>query len=346
MKKKNLKPFTKTVLSLMVFGCLLAALGYYALLGQAIDTKLDVRVDAGTTCDDVIGKIRPSLKTDVHRYAFDAYAKLMGFEGQCEVGNFSFAPGTSVFRIVRRVALGKQTPVRLVIGTARTLPHLATKISKQIYADTTALLAAMRNEELRKELGFENDSTIALFIPNTYEVYWDVSPEDLLRRMYKENNRFWNEKRTAKLKRCGLTKYEVMTLASIVYEETKAKDEMKTVAGVYINRLRARMRLQADPTVKYAMGDFSLKRLMHKHLKFDSPFNTYTNAGLPPAPICIPSIAAIDAVLDYEEHDYLYFCARPEFDGRHNFARNLDEHNVNARKYAEALNKQGINSAE
>lgn len=346
MKKKNLKRFAKVVLSLVVLGGLAAAAGYYAFFGQAVDTKLNVRIETGAKYDDVVAQVRPSLSTELHRYAFDIYAKRLSLEKRYESGNFSFSPGTSVFRLVRKLALGEQTPVKLVVGTARTLPQLAKRLSKQIEADTTTLLAAMRDEALRKELGFENDSTIAIFIPNTYEVYWDITPEELLRRMNKEYKRFWNEARTAKLERCGLSKYEVITLASIVYEETKVKDEMKRVAGVYINRLRTRMRLQADPTVKYAMGDFALKRLLHKHLKFESPFNTYTNAGLPPAPICIPSIAAIDAVLNYEEHDYLYFCARPEFDGRHNFARDLDEHNANASKYAEALNKRGIKSAE
>ena len=342
MKKKNLKRFAKVVLSLVVLGASVAVGGYYAFLGKALDNELSVRVGVNDTYSDVVAKIRPSLSTVLHRYAFDIYAKRLNLEKRFDSGNYSFGEGTSVFRIVRKLALGEQTPVKLVVGTARTLPQLAAKLAKQIDADTTTLLTAMRNESLRKELGLVNDSTIVLFIPNTYQVYWDITPEKLLRRMHKEYNRFWNEKRTAKLERCKLSKYEVMTLASIVYEETKAKDEMSVVAGVYINRLRKNMRLQADPTVKYAMGDFMLKRILHKHLKFESPFNTYVNAGLPPAPICIPSVTAIDAVLNYKEHDYIYFCARAELDGRHNFARTLEEHNANARKYAEALNKRGI----
>ena len=346
MKKKNHNRLAKVVISLVVLGVAAAVAGYYAFLGKAIDNELNIRVGDDTSYNEIVEKVRPALGNVVHRLAFDLYAKRLSLETSYETGNFTFDEGTSVFRIVRMIALGDQTPVKLVIGAARTLPHLADKISKQIDADTTALLAAMRNEAFRKELGFEGDSIIAMFIPNTYQVYWDIKPEKLLRRMNKEYNRFWNESRTAKLKRCGLSKYEVMTLASIVYEETKARDEMATVAGVYINRLREKMRLQADPTVKYAMGDFALKRILRKHLSYESPFNTYVNAGLPPAPICIPSIAAIDAVLDYKEHDYLYFCARAEFDGRHNFARTLDEHNVNARKYADALNKRGIKPAK
>jgi hypothetical protein len=193
-----------------------------------------------------------------------------------------------------------------------------------------------------EELGFVKDSTIAMFIPNTYEIYWDISPEKLLHRISRENTRFWNEERTEKLKRCKLSKYQVMTLASIVYEEVKIPSEMRMIAGVYINRLRRGIALGACPTVKYAMGDFELKRILNKHLTYRSPFNTYINRGLPPAPICIPSIEAIDAVLDYSEHKYLYFCARPELDGRHNFARTLKEHNANAQKYAKAIDKLKI----
>ena len=188
----------------------------------------------------------------------------------------------------------------------------------------------------------DSERQIAMFIPNTYEVYWNISPEKLLYRISREYSRFWNEERTTKLKRCKLSKYEVMTLASIVYEETKIASEMRMIAGVYINRLRAKIALGACPTIKYAMGDFELKRILHKHLTYRSPFNTYTNRGLPPAPICVPSIEAIDAVLNYAEHKYLYFCARPELDGRHNFARTLSEHNVNAQKYSAALERLKI----
>ncbi len=342
MSKKSLNRFVRTAVIFAVVGVAAVAAVYVGFFGKALDNEVTVRIGTKTTYDEIVAQIRPSLRTPIHRLAFDLYAKRLNLEKRYETGNFSFGGDVGVIRIVRNIVLGEQIPVKLVVGTARTLPHLAKKLAKQIDADTTALLAAMRNDKLRKEFGFDKDSTIAMFIPNTYQVYWDITPEELLRRMHKEYKRFWNSERTAKLERCGMSKYEVMTMASIVYEETKAREEMATVAGVYVNRLRKNMRLQADPTVKYAMGDFALRRILRKHLKYESPFNTYLNAGLPPAPICIPSIAAIDAVLNFEEHEYIYFCARPEFDGRHNFARTLDEHNANARKYAEALNKREI----
>ena len=342
MMKKNQKRFAKVVIFMLLLAAMAAAGGYYLLYGKVVENKAVVRIDDNTAYGEVVAQIRPALSSDIHRFAFDVCAKCLQLKERYQVGNYSFGGNVGVLRMVRRMSRGSQSPVKLVVNVARTLPQLASKLSTQIAADSTTLLVAMRDEALRSELGLVKDSTIVLFIPNTYEVYWDIEPEALVRRMHKEYNRFWNKKRTAKLERCGLSKYEVMTLASIVYEETKVNDEMAAVAGVYMNRLRKKMRLQADPTVKYALGDFAIKRVMKAHTEYDSPFNTYRHAGLPPAPICIPSIAAIDAVLNYQEHDYLYFCARPELDGRHNFARTLDEHNVNARSYREALNKRGI----
>ena len=315
---------------------------YSAFYGKAFDSETIIRITSTNTYDEVVEQIRPALRSNFHRTAFDFYAKRLNLEGRFHTGRYMFNEGESVIRAVRKLVLGEQTPVRLVVGEARTLPQLAGKLAKQIEVDSATLLRAMRNKQLRKELGFVKDSTIAMFIPNTYEVWWDITPERLLHRIKREYDHFWNEERTAKLKRCRLSKYEVMTLASIVYEEVKIPSEMRMIAGVYINRLRRGIALQACPTVKYAMGDFALKRILHKHLKYRSPFNTYINRGLPPAPICVPSVAAIDAVLDYAEHKYLYFCARPELDGRHNFARTLKEHNANSRKYSAAIEKLGV----
>ena len=313
-----------------------------AFYGKTFDGETIIRITSTNTYDEVVEQIRPALRSNLHRTAFDFYAKRLDLEGRIKDGYYIFDTSTSVIRTVRRLVLGEQTPVRLVVGEARTLPQLAGKLAKQIEADSATLLRAMRNKQLRKELGFVKDSTIAMFIPNTYEVWWNISPEQLLHRIKREYDLFWNEERTAKLKRCRLSKYEVMTLASIVYEEVKIPSEMRMIAGVYINRLRGGIALGACPTIKYAMGDFTLQRILHKHLKYRSPFNTYINRGLPPAPICVPSVAAIDAVLDYAEHKYLYFCARPELDGRHNFARTLSEHNANAQKYAKAIDKLRI----
>lgn len=342
MTKKNLGRLFR--IATMVGGFAAAALIvlYSAFYGKAFDNETVVYISSETQYDALIEQLRPSLNSNLQRLAFDFYAKRLDLEKRFRTGRYMFREGESVIRAVRRLALGEQSPVKLVVGEARTLPQLAGKLASQIEADSATLLSAMRNKRLRKELGFVKDSTIAMFIPNTYEVWWDITPERLLHRIKREYDHFWNEERTAKLKRCGLSKYEAMTLASIVYEEVKIPSEMRMIAGVYINRLRRGIALQACPTVKYAMGDFALQRILHKHLKYRSPFNTYINRGLPPAPICVPSIAAIDAVLNYADHNYLYFCARPELDGRHNFARTLAEHNANSRKYSAAIEKLGV----
>ena len=342
MTKKNLGRLFR--IATMVSGFAAAALIvlYSAFYGKAFDNETVVYISSETQYDALIEQLRPSLNSNLQRRAFDFYAERLYLERRFRTGRYMFREGESVIRAVRRLVLGEQSPVKLVVGEARTLPQLAGKLASQIEADSATLLSAMRNKQLRKELGFVKDSTIAMFIPNTYEVWWDITPERLLHRIKREYDHFWNEERTAKLKRCGLSKYEVMTLASIVYEEVKIPSEMRMIAGVYINRLRRGIALQACPTVKYAMGDFALQRILHKHLKYRSPFNTYINRGLPPAPICVPSIAAIDAVLNYADHNYLYFCARPELDGRHNFARTLKEHNANSRKYSAAIEKLGV----
>lgn len=271
------------------------------------------------------------------RIFFDLYAKHLNLDRRYKVGHYKVGNDMSIIEIVRMFALGTQTPINIVISEARTIPQLAGKLSRQIEADSLSLVATFNDKSVRRELGYVRDSLIAMIIPNTYEVYWTITPEQLLRRMKRENEAFWTPSRQQKLAATGLTRYEAMTLASIVYEETKVRDEMPKIAGVYMNRLRKGMPLQACPTVKYAIGDFELRRILHKHLRYKSPFNTYINKGLPPAPICVPSIVAIDAVLNYERSNYLYFCARPEFDGKHNFAHTLKEHNANARRYSEAL---------
>ena len=335
MTKKNRSIlFRITVIAVAVVAVL-----YSAFYGKAIENEKVIYIYPTSEHSDIIAEVRSSLRSSLHRRAFDHYAKRLNLQARLKGGRYVLSEDESVIRIVRKLVLGEQTPVRLVIGEARTLPQLAGKIASQIEADSATLLQAMNNKQIRKELGLVKDNTIALFIPDTYEVWWNISPEKLLHRISRENSRFWNEERTAKLKRCRLSKYQVMTLASIVYEETKNREEMPKIAGVYINRLRKGIPLQACPTVKYAMGDFGLKRVLHKHLRYRSPFNTYLNRGLPPAPICIPSVAAIDAVLNYTDHNYLYFCARPEFDGRHNFARTLSEHNRNSQRYSEALKR-------
>ena len=324
-------------LGALAAGTLIVA--YNSFYGSAIEKDYSIFVGNDVQYGDFTAEMKKNISSSLKNTAFDLYASRLNLDTRLKAGHYIIKQGQSVISVVRMFVLGEQAPVNLVIGEARTLPQLAGRLSKQIMADSTALLSALRNSELKAKYGYKKDSIIAMFVPNTYQVYWTITPEQLLERMNREYNAFWNRDREAKLAATKLTKYQAMTLASIVYEETKNRGEMPKIAGVYINRLRKNIPLQACPTVKYAMGDFTLTRILYKHLRYDSPFNTYRNAGLPPAPICIPSIAAIDAVLNYDKNNYLYFCAKPEFDGTHNFARTLREHNANSRKYNEALKR-------
>ena len=324
-------------LGALAAGTLIVA--YISFYGSAIEKDYSIFVGNDVQYGDFTAEVKKNISSSLKNTAFDLYASRLNLDTRLKAGHYIIKQGQSVISVVRMFVLGEQAPVNLVIGEARTLPQLAGRLSKQIMADSTALLSALRNSELKARYGYQRDSIIAMFVPNTYQVYWTITPEQLLDRMNREYNAFWNRDREAKLAATKLTKYQAMTLASIVYEETKNRGEMPKIAGVYINRLRKNIPLQACPTVKYAMGDFTLTRILYKHLRYDSPFNTYRNAGLPPAPICIPSIAAIDAVLNYDKNNYLYFCAKPEFDGTHNFARTLREHNANSRKYNEALKR-------
>ncbi|MBK5196192.1 MAG: endolytic transglycosylase MltG, partial [Proteiniphilum sp.] len=243
---------------------------------------------------------------------------------------------------IRLLRSGNQTPVRLTFNNVRTRENVAGRISEQLMLDSLTLLNALNDPSLAEELEFNEHTFISMFIPNTYEVYWDTSAESLLNRLKKEYERFWNEDRRNRAEKIGLTPLQVSVLASIVEEEATYVDEYPVVAGLYLNRLKKGMRLEADPTVKFAVGDFTLRRILFRHLEVESPYNTYKNTGLPPGPIRIASIQAIDGTLSPEQHKYLFMCAKDDLSGRHNFSVTHAEHARNARAYQRALNERGI----
>ncbi len=233
--------------------------------------------------------------------------------------------------------------VTLTFGSARNLEELAGKIAPSLALDSTTLLKAFNNVEIQNKYGFNSSTFISLFLPNTYEVYYNITAEEFIAKMAKEYKKFWNSERLSKAKGLKMSQSEITTLASIVYEEQKVKfDEQPKIAGLYLNRLKNNWLLQADPTVKYALGDPTIKRLLFKHLEVESPYNTYRNAGLPPGPICLPEPRTIDAVLNYEKHNYFYMCAKPEYSGYHNFSKTLSQHNAYAKEYQSWLTKEGI----
>ncbi len=248
----------------------------------------------------------------------------------------------SAFALFRRLRNGQQEPVRLTIPCVRTMDRMAQYLGSHLMMDSQEVLSYMTDSSKCALMGYSTEEVPALFVPNTYEIYWDTSVDAFMHRMQQEHDRFWQGERAQKARASELTPNEVCTLASIVDEETANKAEKPDIAAMYINRLRLGMPLQADPTVKFAVGDFSLRRIYHEHLKVQSPYNTYKNIGLPPGPIRVASIEGIDAVLNHSEHPYLYMCAKEDFSGTHRFATTYQEHMQNARRYAEALNQRGI----
>lgn len=278
----------------------------------------------------------------INQKAFRWVAKKKEYKGIVKPGRYSIEKGMTTNSLVNMLRSGDQSPVKITFNNVRFKEELAGKVSKYIQADSTSILRLFSNEELIQDFGFETETFRAMFIPNTYEMYWTTTADEFAKRMKAEYDRFWNDSRLKKASTLGLKPVEVITLASIVQSETIKQDELKVVAGLYINRLNKGMLLQADPTIKYAVGDYSLKRVLTKHLEIDSPYNTYKNAGLPPGPIAFPEITSIDAVLNYEKHKYLFMCAKEDFSGYHNFARTLGQHNRNAEKYRKALDKNRI----
>lgn len=278
----------------------------------------------------------------VHKPSFEWVSEQKKYVNNVKPGKYKLLPGMSNNELVNLLRSGKQEPVKLVFNKVRTLEKFAGIISNQIEADSSKLVAKLKDAQYLKKYNKTVETSLTLFIPNTYELYWNTGSDRFIERMFNEYNRFWNNSRMEKAVQIGMTPEQIITLASIVEEETNKNDEKAKLAGVYLNRLKKGMRLQADPTVKYALGDFEIKRILTKHLEIESPYNTYKNSGLPPGPICIPTISSIDAVLNFEKHNYLYFCANADFSGYHAFAKNLIEHNQNAAKYQAALNRNRI----
>lgn len=273
---------------------------------------------------------------------FRLLSKWMKFDTQVRPGRFKIEEGISNLVLIRRLRSGVQDPIQLRFHNIRTKEQFAGRISSQIMADSLSILNLLNDENYLKAFDLTPETAVALFIPNTYEVFWNLDAERFFQRMKREYDLFWNESRKAKAAAIPLTPVEVAILASIIEEESNKKHELPIIAGLYINRLRIGMPLQACPTVKFALNDFTLQRILYVHLEVESPYNTYRNKGLPPGPIRIPSIACLDAVLNYEKHDYLFMTAKETLNGEHNFARTGAEHARNARRYQQALNQRGI----
>ncbi|SEP83393.1 endolytic transglycosylase MltG [Flavobacterium urocaniciphilum] len=333
---------------IVVIGLLLIAVvgGYVINKAFTSNTKFNeeevfVYVPTGSDYEDV-KKILTNYVENQEK--IDWVASQRSYDTNVKAGKFLLKKGMSSFSIVR--ALRLNVPVKLAFNNQEKVQDLFARIASQIEPDTTKLNAIFTNDAFLKENGLNKDNVMSFFIPNSYEFYWNVTPEEFAEKLTKEYKRFWNDSRLAKAKALNLTPAEVYTLASIVHKETAKADERPKVAGVYLNRLNKNMPLQADPTVIYALKqksnnwDLVVKRVMHNDLMVSSPYNTYRNTGLPPGPIFMPDVSAIDAVLSPEKHDYLYFCASVERFGYHEFATDYNEHLKVAAKYADWVAKQ------
>ena len=335
-KRKSAAIFVALVAIIGIIGALVLGRATASCLPQ----KAEFYLPTGSTYTALLDTLEDN---GVERMSVVALVgKLRKLDQSVKPGHYVLPAGSNAMGIVGTLRAGAQKPVKLTFNNIRTLDQLAGRLATQIEADSVAILAHLTNPTTAAKYDLKPEQLIGIFIPNTYEVWWTLTPEALTDRMFKEYNSFWNDSRKAKLARTKLSEIEVITLASIIYEETKVASEMPKIAGVYLNRMRRGIPLQACPTAKYAIGDFSIKRVLHKHTQVKSPYNTYLNRGLTPGPICLPSITAIDAVLDFENHSYLYFCAKEDFSGRHYFSKTLSEHNRYAKRYAAALSKAGI----
>lgn len=295
--------------------------------------------------DDTYKSVSSRLESDMvltSMKAFKWVARKKNYAENIKPGRYKLTKGMITNELVNILRSGAQAPVNVTFNNMRFKEDLAGKVSKYIQADSLAILTLFSDEKQINEWGFTTETFRTMFIPNTYEMYWTTSAEEFAKRMQNEYEKFWNEDRRKKAEALNISLEEVSILASIVQSETIKSDELPRVAGLYVNRLKRGILLQADPTVKYAVGDFNIKRVLNKHLEVESPYNTYKYAGLPPGPICFPSIQSIDAVLNYESHKFIYMCAKEDFSGYHNFAKTLRQHNRNADLYRKALDDRKI----
>lgn len=341
-KYRSLRIFIYTFIALAVVAIVI---GFYvrSIVFEPIELKETayIYIEPSTPYNEVMEQIKEKIDIPSERF-FHMISEKMNYPENLKTGRYAIKNGMSMPEIIRMLRSGRQEAVKLTFNNMRTKENLAGRISNQLMMDSLQLLATIKDEKKIEELGFDSNTVVAMFIPNTYEVYWDTSVDKLLKRMQSEHNAFWNEDRKAKAEQIGLTPIEVSTLASIVEEEATYSDEYPIVAGLYLNRLKRGQRLEADPTVKFAVGDFSLRRILYKHLEVESPYNTYRNDGLPPGPIRVPSIQGIDATLSPQDHKYLFMCAKDDLSGRHNFATTHAEHVRNAARYQRALNERKI----
>lgn len=321
--------------ALFVLGIVVLILLFFIPNGEEQFGKLNISEDSSYET------IMQEIKENGHVKSFFTFkiaAQILDFKGNIKKGKYTFLDNDNNFQIIRKLRRGQHFPVRFTFNNIRTKEQLAKKLDGKFLFEREELENLLDNNTFLSTFGLTPETAISVFIPNTYELYYDINAIQFFNAMYKQYNRFWNDQREEKAQTIGLSKSEVITLASIVEEENFKEVEKGLIAGLYINRLQKGMKLQADPTVKFALQDFNIKRITHNDLAVNSPYNTYLYTGLPPGPIRIPETSTIDSVLNYRRHDYLYMCAKEDFSGFHYFSKTYNEHLKNAAKYHKALN--------
>lgn len=342
-RSKKRKP-SSVLIAFMLGLAATCLLGFYVLFGPntgAFYGDRYIYVKTGATYEQVMQEIETRhIVKDMN--GFRLVARTMKYSDHVRAGRYKVKKHMSNYSLVRMLRSGSQDPVKLVIKKVRTKTDLARLIGTSLEADSLQLLSLLDDSSFLSEFGFTPTQSLAMVIPNTYEFYWNTSAEKTLRKLAKEWEKFWDDERRKKAADRGITPVQAMIIASVVEEETNVAGDKPNIASVYLNRVRIGMPLQADPTVKFAMGDFAIRRVTGAMLQFNSPYNTYMHAGLPPGPICTPSTTSINAVVNAPKTNYLYFCAKPDFSGYSVFASTYNEQINNANAYRRALDKRGI----
>jgi len=336
------KSFLIIVLLLLIVGGFLGY-KYYNYISQpnvSVSKTDQLFIKEDSDFEDVLAQLKSNEQL-LDEASFVWVADKMKYN-KVKPGQYILNEGQSNRALVSMLRGGQQKAVKLTFNNARKIENLAATFGKILEPDSISFLNYFLKDSLLEANQLTPENIMTIFIPNTYQVYWNTGPAKIFEKLKRENKKFWNEKRMKLLNELEMTQQEAYILASIVQKESNARSEKPTIAGLYINRLKRGQLLQADPTVVFAVNDFTIRRVLNKHIAFESPFNTYLHEGLPPGPICMPDVSSIDAVLNYEKHKYLYMCASPDNSGKHAFAKTLVQHNANADKYRQWLNSRKI----
>lgn len=331
------------IVALLILSGITAGIGYYFIMYPNTIVTDDgiIYIRNGATIDSVQNTLQQKgyLKSDV---TFRKIVEIKKYPSLIKPGRYKIRNGMNNNNLVNMLRSGNQAAVKFTFNNIRTIEDFADMVATQLNISRQEFLDIATDPAYISIMGFTKENFIGMFIPNTYEIYWNISATDFITKMAGEYRKYWNTERRNKAEKAGLSPMDVTILASIIEEETIKPEEYPVIAGVYINRLNQDIPLEACPTLKFALGDFTLRRILHKHMEVESPYNTYKHRGLPPGPVRMPSITVMDAVLNYQKHEYLFFCAKSDFSGAHNFSKTLRQHNEYARQYHEELNKRHI----